>query len=77
MAFWLSSPLIDPPSVPIAAAAVGWEFAVAMTVAAVAMGLMGGFAVMTLCRRGSADRRVGRALSTEAPAGAYSGTLVD
>lgn len=44
MAFWLSSPLIDPPTVVITAGALGWDFAVAKTVTAVALGLFGGFA---------------------------------
>lgn len=45
MAFWLSSPLIDPPAFLITASALGWSFAIAKTVAAVAMGLAGGFAI--------------------------------
>ena len=52
MAFWLSSPLIDPASMLITAAALGWEFAIGKTVAAVALGLMGGFAVKALMSRG-------------------------
>jgi len=45
MAFWLSSPLIDPPTLLITASALGWEFAIAKAAAAVALGLMGGFAI--------------------------------
>ncbi|MBZ0164645.1 MAG: permease [Notoacmeibacter sp.] len=45
MAFWLSSPLIDPPTLLITAAALGWNFAIAKAVAAVGIGLAGGFAV--------------------------------
>ncbi|WP_421853418.1 permease [Oricola sp.] len=45
MAFWLSSPLIDPPTLFITAAALGWEFAIGKAVAAVALGLFGGFAI--------------------------------
>ncbi|MEQ8308190.1 MAG: permease [Hoeflea sp.] len=45
MAFWLSSPLIDPPTLLITAAALGWPFAIGKAVAAVALGLFGGFAV--------------------------------
>jgi uncharacterized membrane protein YraQ (UPF0718 family) len=52
MAFWLSSPLIDPPSLLITASALGWPFAVAKAVAAVAMGLMGGFAVKSAISAG-------------------------
>jgi uncharacterized membrane protein YraQ (UPF0718 family) len=53
MAFWLSSPLIDPPTVLITAAALGWEFAIGKTVAAVALGLMGGFGVRILVGQGA------------------------
>jgi hypothetical protein len=45
MAFWLSSPLIDPPTLLITAAALGWPFAIGKAVAAVALGLFGGFAI--------------------------------
>ena len=48
MAFWLSSPLIDPPTVLITAAALGWDFAAGKAVAAVALGLFGGFGVRLL-----------------------------
>ena len=48
MAFWLSSPLIDPPTVIITAAALGWEFAAGKTIAAVGLGLLGGFGVRIL-----------------------------
>lgn len=52
MAFWLSSPLIDPPTLFITAAALGWPFAVGKAVAAVALGLFGGFAVRAFLRAG-------------------------
>lgn len=52
MAFWLSSPLIDPPTLLITAGALGWPFAVAKAVAAVSLGLFGGFAVKALMRAG-------------------------
>ena len=52
MAFWLSSPLIDPPTVLITAAALGWDFAIGKTLAAVMLGLLGGFGVLLLTRHG-------------------------
>ncbi|GGH33862.1 hypothetical protein SAMN05444007_107153 [Cribrihabitans marinus] len=52
MAFWLSSPLIDPPTLLITASALGWPFAIGKAVAAVAMGLFGGFAVRVLVAQG-------------------------
>ena len=52
MAFWLSSPLIDPPTLFITAGALGWPFAVGKAVAAVSLGLFGGFAVKALLSMG-------------------------
>ncbi len=52
MAFWLSSPLMDPAMFAITAGGLGWEFAIAKTASAVALGLFGGLAVMAL--KGSA-----------------------
>ncbi len=48
MAFWLSSPLIDPPTLFITASALGWSFAVAKAIGAVALGLFGGFGTRLL-----------------------------
>ena len=53
MAFWLSSPLIDPPTLLITAAALGWPFAAGKAVAAVGLGLFGGFAIKMLMRSGA------------------------
>lgn len=50
MAFWLASPLMDPPMFAITTGALGLDFAIAKTVAAVAIGLLGGFGVMALAR---------------------------
>jgi len=51
MAFWLSSPLIDPPSLVITAGALGWPFAVGRAVIAVSLGLFGGFVLKTMMSR--------------------------
>lgn len=53
MAFWLSSPLIDPPTLLITAAALGWPFAIGKAVAAVALGLFGGFVIKMLITSGA------------------------
>lgn len=45
MAFWLSSPLMDPAMFAITAGTLGTDFAIAKTVSAVGLGLFGGFAV--------------------------------
>lgn len=52
MAFWLSSPLIDPPTLLITAGALGWEFAIGKAVFAVALGLFGGGLVAFAIRSG-------------------------
>ena len=53
MAFWLSSPLIDPPALLITASALGWDYAIGKTIAAVALGLIGGFGIWILSRQGA------------------------
>ena len=50
MAFWLSSPLIDPPTVLITAAALDWNFAFGKAAAAVGIGLFGGFCTQLALR---------------------------
>lgn len=52
MAFWLSSPLIDPPTLLITAGALGWSFAIGKAVFAVSLGLFGGFLVSVLLKLG-------------------------
>jgi uncharacterized membrane protein YraQ (UPF0718 family) len=46
MAFWLASPLMDPAMFTITWAELGFDFAVAKTVAAVSLGLFGGYVTM-------------------------------
>lgn len=55
MAFWLASPLMDPPMFLITAGEIGMDFAVAKTIAGVSIGLIGGFGVMMLMRTGIFD----------------------
>lgn len=50
MAFWLASPLMDPAMFAITSGTLGFEFAIAKTVAAVSLGLMGGFLTMTFAK---------------------------
>ena len=52
MAFWLSSPLIDPAAFLITAGALSWPFAIGKTAAAVGVGLLGGFAMQAAVRAG-------------------------
>jgi uncharacterized membrane protein YraQ (UPF0718 family) len=48
MAFWLASPLMDPSMFVLTAGVLGFQFAVAKTIAAIGMGLLGGFGVLAL-----------------------------
>ena len=52
MALWLSSPLMDPAMFSITSAALGFEFAIGKTIAAIGLGMMGGFAVKLLMPTG-------------------------
>jgi uncharacterized protein len=48
MAFWLASPLMDPAMFLITSGNLGFDFAIAKTIAAVSLGLFGGFGVKAL-----------------------------
>jgi uncharacterized membrane protein YraQ (UPF0718 family) len=50
MAFWLSSPLMDPAMFSITSGQLGFDFALAKTASAVGLGLFGGFATMMLAK---------------------------
>ena len=50
MAFWLASPLMDPAMFAITSGTLGWEFAIAKTIAAVGLGMMGGFVVLATAK---------------------------
>jgi uncharacterized protein len=52
MAFWIASPLMDPTQFFVIAGSLGVGFAVAKTMAAVGMGLLGGYGTMLLTRTG-------------------------
>ena len=53
MAFWLASPLMDPTMFALTAGTLSLDFAIAKTLAAVGIGMMGGFATATLMARGA------------------------
>jgi len=55
MAFWLSSPLMDPSMFVLTAANIGLDFAIAKTASAIGIGLFGGFAAMAADRAGWFD----------------------
>ncbi len=50
MAFWLSSPLIDPPALLITAGALGWDYAIGKTISALSLGVFGGFGIYFLTK---------------------------
>ncbi len=50
MAFWLSSPLMDPAMFAITSGTLGFDFAIAKTLAAVSLGLFGGFVTMAFAK---------------------------
>ncbi|MEM6252523.1 MAG: permease [Cyanobacteria bacterium P01_D01_bin.156] len=52
MAFWLSSPLMDPSMFILTLGTLGLQFAIAKTVATVAIGLLGGFGTLALMNAG-------------------------
>ena len=55
MAFWLSSPLMDPNMFVMTAASLGMEFAVVKTITAIGMGLFSGALTHMLTSRGQFD----------------------
>ncbi len=48
MAFWLASPLMDPAMFTMTAGELGWDFAIAKLIAAIGVGMLGGFGVKLL-----------------------------
>jgi uncharacterized protein len=72
MAFWLASPLMDPAGFAITAGALSFDFAVAKAVAAVGVGLLGGFAMLAATRAGYfmdflRERKSGGCCSAKSP----------
>ncbi len=53
MAFWLASPITDPSMFVLTAGVLGLEFAIAKTLAALALGMAGGLTVHLLARGGA------------------------
>lgn len=52
MAFWLASPLMDPNQFVLLVGAIGVEFALAKTAAAIGIGLLGGFGTLAIIGAG-------------------------
>lgn len=73
MAFWLASPLIDPSSFVLTVGVLGLQFAVAKTMAAIGVGLLGGFGVLALQTLGALT---GPALNDRAGNGGCAGSRI-
>ncbi len=52
MAFWIASPIMDPEMFVLTAAGIGFNFAVAKTIAAASMGLLAGLSILVIQRYG-------------------------
>jgi uncharacterized membrane protein YraQ (UPF0718 family) len=52
MAFWLASPITGPAMVSATIATLGWQYALGKTLAAIGLGLFGGFATAFLAKAG-------------------------
>ena len=55
MAFWIASPIMDPEMFVLTAAGIGLNFALAKTLAAIAMGLMAGLSILVIQRYGGLE----------------------
>jgi len=73
MAFWLASPLMDPPMFLLTAGVLGFQFAAAKTVAAICVGLLGGFGILALQAFGAL---AGPALRSDAGNGGCAGSRI-
>ena len=65
MAFWLASPIMDPPMFLITKSTLGLDFALGKTVAAVGFGLFGGICTMLLSRAGLFENQVRTLVSVD------------
>ncbi len=75
MAFWLASPITDPPMLAITAGTLGLDFAVGKTLAAFGIGLVGGIATDYLLNRGFFKNPLRAQALTENSCGATCGPL--
>src|SRR3546814_15788363 len=69
MAFWLASPVIYPSMFVLTAGVLGSEFAIAKTLAAIGLGLFGGFVPLVLIRAGGLADPLSEVVRHRAPGG--------
>ena len=77
MAFWISSPLMDPEMFILSAATLGIHFTVAKTMAAFGLGLIGGFATLGALRLGLFQNPLSGGVSTCSSSTCSSGAHED
>ncbi len=75
MAFWLASPLMDPTKFFLTVGAIDLQFAVAQTIAAIGVGLLGGYGVWFLSRL-SRHTSFANPLRPEAGNGSCGGAVI-
>ncbi|MEL6878946.1 MAG: permease [Cyanobacteria bacterium J06607_10] len=76
MAFWLSSPLMDPSMFVLTLGTLGLRFAIAKTLATVFIGLLGGFGTLALMNSGIAAQSFASPLKAGASNGGCAGSSI-
>jgi uncharacterized membrane protein YraQ (UPF0718 family) len=76
MAFWLSSPLMDPSMFVLTVGTLGVQFAIAKTIATVGIGLLGGFGTLALMQAGVATKTFAHPLREGVGNGGCAGSKV-
>jgi len=76
MAFWLSSPLMDPSMFVLTVGTLGLEFAIAKTIAAIGIGVLGGFGILLLVKAGIAKEAFASPLKDGAGNGGCAGSKI-
>lgn len=76
MAFWLSSPLMDPSMFMLTVGTLGLQFAIAKTVATIFIGFLGGFGTLALMRSGWSSAAFANPLRDGADNGGCGGSRV-
>ncbi len=76
MAFWLSSPLMDPSMFVLTLGTLGLQFAIAKTIATIGIGLLGGFGTLAFMQSGVASKSFMEPLREGVGNGGCGGSLV-
>lgn len=76
MAFWLSSPLMDPSMFVLTIGTLGLQFAIAKTLATISIGLLGGFGTLALMNSGISTAAFSNPLRADAGNGGCGGSRV-